>query len=91
MGRLHGSADVATHSGLYAVSANDDAGHEVVAVLEAQAHACRLVGQADQPVIQLNTFQRHGGGQEPLKSRAVEGQVRRAQLMPVPLADRMRP
>ena len=54
MGRRDISADIATRRGLYAVSADNHACDDVVAVLEAQAHADGLVGQADQPTIQLD-------------------------------------
>src|SRR5215469_106602 len=91
MDGLYCSADVATGSGLYAVGPDDDARHGVVAVFEAQAHASRLVRQPGQPVIQLNTVRRHGRGKETLKGRAVEGQVGRAHLSPVPLSYGMRP
>jgi hypothetical protein len=39
-----------------------------------QTHASGLVGQADQPVIQLDTFRRHSGCKETLKSPAMKCQ-----------------
>jgi hypothetical protein len=91
MGRRYVSADVAPHRGLYAVSADDDPRDDIVAVLEAQADTGRLIGQADQPVTQLDTVRRHGGSKKPLERRAMKHQERRTHLAPVPLRDRVGP
>jgi hypothetical protein len=85
------SADVATRRGLDAVGPYDHAGHDIVAVLEAQPHAGWLVGQAGQPVIQLDTFRWHRPGKQTLKGRAMECQEWCANLEPVPLAYRLGP
>jgi hypothetical protein len=86
MGRPYISADIAARHGMYAVSADDHARHDIVAFLETQAHAGELVGQADQPAIQLDASGRHSGGKETLKGRAVERQECRAHLLPIPLS-----
>ena len=91
MGRRHVSADVAPRGGMYAVNTSDDARNDVIAFLEVQAHASGLVGQADQAVIQLDTFRRYRGGKETLKSPAMKCQERRAHLLPVPLSYWMGP
>src|SRR5260370_11490066 len=85
------SADVATGRGLDAVGPYDNAGHDIVAVLEALPHAGWLVGQAGQPVIQLDTFRWHRPGKQTLKGRAMECQEWCANLDPVPLAHRLGP
>ena len=91
MGRRYISADIAAYCGVHSVNAADDARNDVIAILKAQAYAVGLVGQADQPVIQLDAFRRHGRGQLMLKSRAVECQAWCAHLLPVPLSYKMRP
>ena len=76
---------------MYAVNTRDYARNDVIAFLKAQAHASGLVGQADQPVIQLDTFRRHSSGKETLKSTAMKCQIRRAHLLPIPLSYWMGP
>jgi hypothetical protein len=76
---------------LHAVNAGDHARDHILAVLEMQAHASRLAGQAGEPTVKLDAFRRHRAGKLTLQRRTVEREPWRAHLLPVPLSHRVGP
>ena len=91
MGRRHIPTDVPAGCGMHAVGAGDHARYDIRAVPKVQAYPGGLLGQAGEPVIELEAARRQRSGQEMLEGGAVQGQQRRAHLLGVPLSDRMGP